>query len=187
MLQLRNLRVRAVRSYGKQFLLDFGNFVIRIHLPMFGSRRIDKRKETARRLSLEFECGELNFYSCAMRLLEGKVADPCDWRRDVMSDEWNPALARKQLSANPDTLVCDAPLDQDIFAGVGNIINTEVIYCIGVHPLSNVGAQPARKLRELVEPTRVRGFQFLEWKRLMCSASIGSRTIAPAAPGTTSR
>ena len=164
--RLPNHRVRAVRSFGKQFLIDLGSFSVRIHLLMFGSYRIDERKEAAPRLSLGFDNGELNFYSCSVRLIEGRLADLYDWRADVMSDAWDPALARKKLRAMPDTLVCDALLDQDVFAGVGNIIKNEVLYRVRVHPLSTIGALPPRKLRELVEQARVYAFEFLEWKKV---------------------
>jgi endonuclease VIII len=62
-------------------------------------------------------------------------------------------------------LVCDALLDQDIFAGVGNIIKNEVLFRIRLHPLSTVGALPAPKLRQLVEQARQYSFDFLEWKK----------------------
>ena len=42
-----------------------------------------------------------------------------------MADEWDPAAARRKLRARPDALVCVALLDQDVFAGVGNIIKNE--------------------------------------------------------------
>jgi hypothetical protein len=51
-------------------------------------------------------------------------------------------------------LVCDATLDQEIFAGAGNIIKNEVLFRIRVHPLSRVGALSAAKLRELVAQMR---------------------------------
>jgi endonuclease-8 len=157
--------VVAFRSFGKQTLIELPEVTIRIHLLMFGSYRIDERKETAPRLSLQFDEGELNFYSCSVRLLEGDLDELYDWRTDVMSDAWDPALARKRLRAMPETLVCDALLDQDVFAGVGNIIKNEVLFRIRTHPLSTVGALPARKLRELVEQARQYSFEFLEWKR----------------------
>ena len=61
--------------------------------------------------------------------------------------------------------MCDALLDQTIFAGVGNIIKNEVLFRIRVHPLSRVGAMPATKLRELVREARQYSFDFLYWKR----------------------
>jgi endonuclease-8 len=157
--------VLAFRSFGKQFLIELPDVTVRIHLLMFGSYRIDERKDAAPRLRLTFDEGELNFYTCSVRLLEGDLDTLYDWRTDVMSDAWDPALARKRLRAMPETLACDALLDQTVFAGVGNIIKNEVLFRIRTHPLSTIGALPARKLRELVEQARQYSFEFLEWKR----------------------
>ena len=82
-----------------------------------------------------------------------------------MSDQWNAAAARKKLRAMPDTLVCDALLDQNVFAGVGNIMKNEVLFRIRLHPLSILGALPPPKLRQLVDQARRYSFEFLEWKK----------------------
>jgi endonuclease VIII len=163
--RLPGQRVRSIRSFGKQTLIELPGLAIRVHLLMFGSYRIDERKDTAPRLSLGFDNGELNFYSCSVRLLEGELDELYDWRSDVMSEQWDPALARARLRKMPDTLVCDALLDQNLFAGVGNIIKNEVLYRIRVHPLSTVGALSPRKLGELVTQARAYSFEFLAWKR----------------------
>jgi endonuclease-8 len=165
MTRLPGKRVESLRSFGKQTLIELPDVAIRIHLLMFGSYRINERKEAAPRLSLGFDNGELNFYTCSVRLLDGDLDELYDWRGDVMSDAWDPALARRKLRAMPDTLVCDALLDQNVFAGVGNIIKNEVLYRIRVHPLSTVGALPPRKLGELVKQAREYSFEFLAWKK----------------------
>lgn len=158
-------KVERYASYGKHFLIDFGDFAVRSHFLMFGSYCINSRKARAPRLHLEFPDGELNLYSSATRLIEGALEDAYDFRVDVMSDAWDPKLARKKLAAMPDELACDALLDQDVFAGVGNIIKNEVLFRIRVHPESNVGALPPRKLGELVREARRYSFEFLDWKR----------------------
>jgi endonuclease-8 len=165
MTRLPGKRIESLRSFGKQTLIELPDVAIRIHLLMFGSYRINERKDAAPRLSLGFDKGELNFYSCSVRLLDGDLDELYDWRGDVMSDAWDPALARRKLRAMPDTLVCDALLDQNVFAGVGNIIKNEVLYRIRVHPLSTVGALPPRKLGELVKQAREYSFEFLAWKK----------------------
>jgi endonuclease-8 len=159
--------VRAVRTWGKHFLLETPTVSLRIHLLMFGSWCIDERKPDKRlRIGLGFAQGrELNFYSCAARLIDEPLDEVYDWRADVMSDAWDPKLARARLLEHPDTLACDALLDQGIFSGVGNIIKNEVLFRIRVHPLSRVGALPAPKLRELVREARQYSFDFLEWKK----------------------
>jgi endonuclease-8 len=153
------------RTWGKHFLIDLGDVALRIHFLMFGSYVIDGRKRRRARLALVFANGEINFYSCAIRELEGKIDDLYDWRTDVMSDEWSPRRALRKLADMPRTLVCDALLDQNVFAGVGNIIKNEVLFRIRVHPLSTIGALPPAKLRELVKEARHYSFQFLEWKK----------------------
>lgn len=157
--------VLDLRSFGKQTLIVFRGVYVRVHLLMFGSYLVNGHKELVPRLGLEFTGGELNFYNCSVKLLEGDPAFDYDWRVDVMSDQWDEKWVRKKLRAMPGALVCDALLDQDVFAGVGNIIKNEVLYLCKVHPLSRVGGLPARKLNELVRQAREYAFRFLDWKK----------------------
>lgn len=160
-------RVKAVRSWGKHFLLEFSHHTLRIHLMMFGSWRIDERKPAPARVSLVFDNGELNFYACSVRLIDQPLDDIYDWRADVMNDAWDPKLARRKLKTMPDVLACDALLDQTVFAGVGNIIKNEVLFRIGVHPATRLGDLPPRRLTALIEQARAYSFDFLEWKRCL--------------------
>lgn len=163
--RMQGRRVVAVRSWGKHFLIAFSGFSLRAHLLMFGSYTIDERKDRPPRASLRFDNGELNLYSCSLRYLEGDLDDHYDWRADVLSDAWDPKLARRKLKAMPQAWVTDALLDQEVFAGVGNIIKNEVLFRIGVHPLSEVGSLPPRKLGQMIKEARQYSFDFLEWKR----------------------
>ncbi|WP_440133276.1 hypothetical protein [Chitinophaga sancti] len=56
-------------------------------------------------------------------------------------------------------------LDQEIFAGSGNIIKNEVLFHTHIHPLSKVGKLPLKKKKELIQETRQYSFDFLEWKK----------------------
>ncbi|HBK45067.1 MAG TPA: endonuclease [Xanthomonadaceae bacterium] len=163
--RLEGRRVVSVRSWGKHFLLEFRGFSLRVHLMMFGSWRIDERKPTPARVSLLFDNGELNLYACSVRYVEGSLDDAYDWRADVMSPAWDPSLARKKLKARPAVLLCDALLDQDIFAGVGNIIKNEVLFRTRVHPATPVGNLPARKLGQVIAQASAYSFDFLAWKQ----------------------
>ena len=163
--------IKSIRSWGKHFLIELSGFSLRIHFLMFGSYRINERKDAAPRLSLQCsekksaEKSELNFYSCSVKYVEGELDETYDWGVDVMSDQWDAAAARKKLRGTPDKLVCDALLDQTIFSGVGNIIKNEVLFRIRVHPLSTIGALPAQKLRDMVKEAKDYSFEFLEWKK----------------------
>ncbi|MCQ4295514.1 endonuclease [Pseudomonas stutzeri] len=157
--------VRGFHSWGKHFLIELEDVSVRIHLLLFGSYRINERKDATARLSLGFANGELNFYACSVQYIEGPLAEAYDWTADVMGDAWHPRTTLKRLRERPRLLACDALLDQTLFAGSGNIIKNEVLYRIRVHPLSLIGDLPAPKLRELVREARTYSFEFLEWKR----------------------
>ena len=165
--RLEGQAILSLRTWGKHFLIEMPELILRIHFLLFGSYRIDGEKEDrAPRLSLRMEDGgTMNFYACSVKPIDGPLDQRYDWSTDVMSEQWDPKKARKKLRAAPDMLVCDALLDQDIFAGVGNIIKNEVLFRIRVHPLSRVGALPAPKLRALVEEAHSYCFEFLEWKK----------------------
>lgn len=157
--------VLSFRSWGKHFLICFKEFTLRIHFLMFGSYRINERKETPVRLRIQFASDELNFYTCSVKLINKPVDLIYDWSGDIMAVEWNAANALEKLKRIPQVLSCDALLDQDIFAGSGNIIKNEVLFRIKVHPLSTLGALPEPKLKELVREVRQYAFDFLRWKK----------------------
>lgn len=157
--------VKDFKSWGKHFLICFPRYTIRIHFLLFGSYRINERKETPARLSLRFPKGELNFYACSVRLLDDVPDKVYDWEADVMNSNWSPRKAGAKLKKIPNTLACDALLDQAIFAGVGNIIKNEVLFRIKVHPESRIGKLPRQKLSALIKEARDYSFDFLEWKK----------------------
>jgi endonuclease VIII len=163
--QLIGQRVVALRTWGKHFLVQLPHFSIRIHFLLFGSYLIDEAKPGPAKLSLRFSNGEINFYACSVKVIEQDLDTLYEWSADVMSNQWDPAKARKKLRAAPQMLACDALLDQDVFAGAGNIIKNEVLFRIRVHPMSRIGALPAAKLRQLVDEARRYSFEFLEWKK----------------------
>jgi len=186
--RMQGQRVRAIRSWGKHFLVEFDGFAMRVHFMLFGRYRIDEDKidrqgrTTAPRVSLVFDNGVLNLYACSVKFVEGDLDDHYDWSGDVMADDWDPAAARRKLKAQPDTLAADALLDQTVFAGVGNIIKNEVLFRIRVHPESTIGALPPRKLGELIKQARDYSFDFLAWKQafvLKKHYQVHTKTICP--------
>jgi endonuclease-8 len=82
-----------------------------------------------------------------------------------MNESWDAAAAKSKLKAKPAMMVCDALLDQSIFSGVGNIIKNEVLFRIQLHPESQVGALPTKKLNELIKEAAHYSFQFFSWKK----------------------
>ena len=162
---IQGKKILDFKSWGKHFLICFSKFTIRIHFMLFGSYRINEQKDATPRLSLQFSSGELNFYSCSIKLLEQPLDEIYDWSADVMNEHWNADQAFQKLNKNPEMLVCDALLDQNIFAGVGNIIKNEVLFRIRIHPESKIGKLSIAKRKELIREAVKYSFQFLEWKK----------------------
>jgi endonuclease-8 len=163
--RLLHHKVTDIRSWGKHFLICFKDFTLRIHLMMFGSYRINERKETPVRLSLQFKDAELNFYTCSVKILEGNADEIYDWSQDIMSPHWKPTKALAKLKEHPKMFACDALLEQNIFSGSGNIIKNEVLFRIKMHPLSEIDKIPLVKLKEMIKETKNYSFDFLEWKK----------------------
>jgi endonuclease VIII len=163
--RLSQQKIIDFKSWGKHFLICFKNFTVRIHFMMFGSYRINERKDAVPRLRLIFKKGELNFYTCSVKFIEENLNEVYDWTSDVMSEAWNPKGAKKKLKLVPEMIVSDALLDQEIFAGVGNIIKNEVLFRVRLHPENKIKDIPVKKLNELVKESSNYSFDFLRLKK----------------------
>jgi endonuclease-8 len=159
-------RLLAMRTWGKHLLMCFPGVVLRVHLLLFGSCRIDDDAPGRRpTLRLVFARGVVSFYASSVKRIDGPLDAVYDWSADVLSEAWDARAALKKLRSGPDRWICDALLDQEIFAGVGNIIKNEVLFLLGLHPLRRVGELETRQQRALVREARRYSFRFLEWKR----------------------
>lgn len=175
-------KVVAFRSWGKHFLIVLPKLTIRIHFLLWGSYSIDEKIKPNPRLHLHFKTGDLYLYACSVKIITEDIESLYDWTADVLNDHWDPMKARRKLKACPQELAADALLDQDIFAGVGNIIKNEVLFRIRVHPESQLGALPPKKLSELIKEARNYSFDFLKWKKafqLRAHWLAHAKTICP--------
>ncbi|CAN5887112.1 endonuclease [soil metagenome] len=165
--RLLNKKIVDFKSWGKHFLICFPGFYVKIHLLMFGSYRINEQKENSTpRLSMKFKNGELNFYTCSVKFIEGDVKEHYNWETDTMSEEWNPEKILAAIKKQKGRMVCDVLMDQSIFTGVGNIIKNEVLFRIKVHPESEIMALPLPKRKSLVKEARDYCFDFYKWKKM---------------------
>ncbi len=149
-------KIENVFSRGKNLFIKFFDVSFKIHFLMFGSYRINEEKKGAKpRLSLVFRRGMLNFYNCSVKILNNAdVIKLYDEEIDITSEKWNFDKVLKLSTEMKDELICDLLLDQDVFAGVGNIIKNEALFMAKLHPLSVVGKIPEEKLREAIVKTR---------------------------------
>ena len=163
---LRGRTLTRIRTWGKHFLFCFGKDVIKIHFLMFGSYRIDEDKPgVPPRLCLKFANGRISFYSCSIRLLEKPVSQTYDWRVDLMSRAWDGGHVLRMLTREGDTELGDLLLDQNIFAGAGNIIKNELLFRLGLHPERHLDSLSPAARRSLVGETRRYSKQFYRWKK----------------------
>jgi endonuclease-8 len=163
--RLVNRKITDIKSWGKHLLISFDGFTVRIHFLMFGTYLVNERKATPLRLSLQFKNDEVNFYTCSIKFIEEPLEKVYDFSADVLNNSWNARKAGSKLKQIPETMVCDALLDQNIFSGVGNIIKNEVLFRIRVHPESLVGKLPPKLRSALIKEARNYSFDFLKWKR----------------------
>lgn len=163
--KINHKKLVTYKTWGKHFLICLEDITIRIHLMMFGTYTINERKTTPLKLRLSFDDTELNFYTCVVKLIEGDINKVYDWSADIMSETWSTAKAIKKLDGFPDALICDLLLDQDVFAGVGNIIKNEALYRARIHPGSIISKIPKPKLKELIKETRAYSFDFFKWRK----------------------
>lgn len=158
-------KVIEFKTWGKHFLICFDNFTIKIHLLMFGSYLINERKKNPVRLNLTFTNGEINFYNCSVKYLEGDLNSYYDFSADIMNEHWDSKKAFEKLKELPKIMICDSLLEQDLFSGLGNIIKNEILYRTRIHPEALNGTIPDKKLKELIKEATVYSFEFMKWKK----------------------
>jgi endonuclease-8 len=157
--------LKDVKSWGKHLLLCFPKFTLRVHLGLFGSYRINSRGKRNASLGMTFVNGDVNFYISTVALIEKPLDEVYDWQADIMSDQWSSDAAVKKLKAKPGVFIGDALLDQQLFAGSGNIIRNEVMFRCRVHPESKIGDIPDKKLLEIADETANYASDFLKWRK----------------------
>lgn len=163
-----NQTLKEIKTFGKLTFLVFEKFSFRIHLLMFGSYSLSEKEHIRKslRLHMKFKSGEIFFYTCSVKVIDNEQLNTIDWEADVMSADWNPEKAKNKMLKDPEMMICDALMNQDIFSGVGNIIKNEVLFRAGLHPESKTGKIPSDKLKEIIEEAKNYSFDFLKWKRI---------------------
>jgi endonuclease-8 len=169
-------KVLEIFSWGKHLVFQFPGFAMRIHFMLFGTFQAKvgkvfvtgdyKKKAQEPRLVLEFKNGHIECYSCSVKWIETPDArSTYDFSVDVLSNSWDEKKALRTVRALPDEQIADVLLDQEIFAGVGNIINNEILSLAKVNPKELVRDVPLAKLRKLAKLARDFSWQFYEWRK----------------------
>ena len=89
-----------------------------------------------------------------------------DFTIDIMSPKWDPAAALATMKKQPATQIGDILLDQNVFAGVGNIIKNEVLSLTRTHPETPIARLPVAKRKAIVAEARAFSKQFYAWRKV---------------------
>jgi endonuclease-8 len=158
--------IKKILTWGKHLIIVYDACTIRVHFMLFGTYSIDAPKPNRNpTLKMVFESGETDFYTCQVKLLEKPLKEIYDWRVDLMDDKWDGAYVLKLLEDKPEEMICDVLLDQDIFAGLGNIMKNEVLYLQKIHPETLVKNIPVPGRKKLIAEARDYAFKFYEWRK----------------------
>jgi endonuclease-8 len=157
--------VNGIKTWGKQLLISFKGFTISVHMGLFGSYRINSRGKRNASLHLQFGDDQVNFYISKIKVIEGSLSKVYDWSADIMSKKWDADKASEKLKIKPERMICDTLLDQQIFAGSGNIIKNESLFRARIHPESLCGKIPEEKLKVLLKVVVEFTADFLIWKK----------------------
>lgn len=172
-----NRQIRELFSWGKHLVFQFDTFGFRVHFLLFGtfSATVEgksvtgdyQRKSREPRLRLDFENGFIEMYNCSIKIIEDEaIREGYDFSIDVMSDQWDEDQALKKIKAQPREEVADVLLDQEIFAGVGNIIKNEVLWLTTTHPKKEISELSPEKLVEVIACAVRFSHQFYEWRKI---------------------
>ena len=169
-------KVKNIFSWGKQLIIQFDEFALRTHFLLFGAFEADinssavtgdYRRSYAPRLQLDFENGSIRMFNCSVRFLETANAKASyDFTIDIMSPKWDADKAFDSIASKPEAEIADILLDQNIFAGVGNIIKNEVLWRVRIHPEAKIKNIPASELKQLITETKKFSLLFYKWRKV---------------------
>lgn len=150
--KITNVKLLDIDTYGKNLLFIFKDFFVGVHLGLFGSMQVNKRKKVNASFALHFPSDEINFYVAKAKFYEGNPSDYFNFKTDILKKEFDPEFViHELLSKFPDKMIGDVLMDQNVFAGVGNIIRVESLYHAKIHPESIVKEIPEKKLKFLLK------------------------------------
>lgn len=168
--------VKDIFSWGKHLLFQFDGFALKVHFLMFGTFSAwvegksitgDYRKARVPRLALAFENGQIEMYTCSVKIIEhARLKTTYDYAADIMSPTWDSALAYGKMKRCLGEEIGDVLLDQSIFGGVGNIIKNEILSLARIHAAETVRDLTPQKRKELIGLAQSFSRQFYKWRKL---------------------
>ncbi len=138
--------VDEVVSRGKHLFIRVADASIHSHLKMDGAWLIGGqiRRVPAHKIRIVLETDDSRAAGVDLGVLEilkrgNDMEAVAHLGPDLLGDDWEPAVARANLTADPDRAVAEALLDQRVMAGVGNVYANELCFVTGYLPTTPVG------------------------------------------------
>ena len=159
---LRNIHIQKVEAHGKQFRIHFSDQrILLIHLMMWGSWRIYRRGESwdkpiqrARVLFYTRTHVAVVFSAPVVKLLTpSELQNDRKWGNlgpDPLRPDFSSKEFFKRLDQESSREIGDVLLDQQVIAGVGNILRIEILFRSKIHPLRKVASLAKNEKKEIL-------------------------------------
>lgn len=169
-IRLIGRRLEDASTYGKNIILNFSPYGIRIHLMMYGSIRFERelsKPESRVRLLLDFKSGRIVVYNAPIIEIDEikKIEERLSKEQGIDPfRNWDEKKLFTLLSMNKDRMIGEILLDQRIFAGVGNILRNEILFRSGIRPDRRIKDIPEDRIKLLIKMTKRLSEDFLDSK-----------------------
>ena len=165
---LNGQTIKELYAFGKRLIIQLDTHAIITHFLMYGSYRVDIPKPAAMpRFALATRAHSLFLYNCSTKCVhDSNLKKSLPLTFDILSPAWDSNAVIKAIQNHPTATIDDILLDQNIFAGVGNIIKNEVLFMSNVPPQKKVKQLSLKKLKEIASNARTFSQNFLEWRKI---------------------
>ncbi|GMU18949.1 MAG: hypothetical protein AMXMBFR12_01410 [Candidatus Babeliales bacterium] len=159
--------IKEIYGYGKRLIIQTDNYALVIHFLMYGSYRIgEQRTGMMPRIALITKKHTLYLYNCSAKAyIDSNLKKKLAFEYDIMNSQWNIAQVIANMKQHSSERIDDILLNQEIYAGVGNIIKNEALYLSRVLPQKKIKQLSLKKLIEIACNTRLYSQQFLDQRK----------------------
>ena len=167
-------RLTDSEAYGKNIIIHFGKYSIRLHLMLYGTIHIQGLDEKLRkpfervRLKIDFDRDTLIVYNAP--IVEIGYRDvlmrniKMNYGPDPLREDWDPYEAFKRLRNIRGITISKALLDQRYISGLGNILRNEILYRCGIHPEKKTEELSDDEIRHIINVATNLSKEWLELK-----------------------
>ncbi|CAN5198609.1 endonuclease [soil metagenome] len=162
-----NHTIKEIYGRGKRLIIQTEDYALVVHFLMYGTYRIDEQRiGMMPRVALITRSHELYMYNCSAKaFIETDLKSKLTFDFDILSPLWNIKKVVAAAKKRPNATIDDVLLDQEIFAGVGNIIKNETLYLSRIRPTHPIAKLSAKKIVDLACNARLYSQQFLEQRK----------------------